>query len=119
MHHLQTLRVAVFQVGQRLTEHHAVAAAVAVNQGELTGRFGRQRRFNNRHHRRNAGTGGNRQIFRFTLGLRLVAKVPLRHHHLKFHTLMNIALGIAGETVPSMALTATLISDGEWLRQME
>ena len=75
-----------------------MAAAVAVDQRELAGRFDRQRRFNNRHHRRNAGPGGNRQILGFALGLRLVAEVPLRHHHLQRHTLLDILLGIAGET---------------------
>ena len=97
VYHLQTLRIAVFQIGQRLTEHHAVAAAVAVNQREAAVDFGGEGGVDNRHHRRNAGAGGNRQVVSATPGLRLVAEMSLRHHHVQRHALLNVALGIARE----------------------
>ena len=40
---LQTLRVFVFQIGKRLAKHHALATAVAVDQGEMTVRLGGER----------------------------------------------------------------------------
>ncbi|MNI54984.1 hypothetical protein D3C73_1099070 [compost metagenome] len=72
-----------------------MAAAVAVNQGEAAVAFHRQRGFDNRHHRRDPGTGGDRQLVGAAIDLWLVAKVTLRHHHLKFHALLDIALGEA------------------------
>ena len=74
-----------------------MAAAVAVDQREAALRLGRQRRAHDRHHRRDPGTGGNRQIFTLPFSLRLITEMPLRHHHLQFHTLLDIVLGVARE----------------------
>ncbi|MNN66061.1 hypothetical protein D3C81_1816120 [compost metagenome] len=52
IHQLQTLRPGVFQVRQRLAKHHALAAAVAVNQGEMALRLDPQGAGDNRQHRR-------------------------------------------------------------------
>ena len=74
-----------------------MAAAVAVDQREAALRLGRQRRANDRHHRRDPGTSGNRQILTLPFGLRLITEMPLRHHHLQLHTLLDIVLGVARE----------------------
>ena len=74
-----------------------MAAAVAVDQRKAALRLGRQRRANDRHHRRDPGAGGNRQIFSLPFGLRLITEMPLRHHHLQLHTLLDIVLGVARE----------------------
>ena len=95
---LQTLRVFIFQVRQRPAEHHALAAAVAVNQGEVAVGFSGQRSGHNRQHRGDPGPGGNRQIVAFAFGLRLVAKMPLGHHHLQCHARFDFVPGIAGKT---------------------
>ncbi|MNT53707.1 hypothetical protein D3C72_1908040 [compost metagenome] len=80
---LKTLWIAVFQIGQRLLEHHRTAAAVAVNQREAAVWFKLQGGFDDRQHRRDAGTGGNRQIVAAVFRLWLVAETALRHHHLQ------------------------------------
>ncbi|MNL54661.1 hypothetical protein D3C87_1780100 [compost metagenome] len=98
IHQLQTLRVFIFQICQRLAEHHALAAAVAVDKRKVAVRLDQQRAGDNRQHRRNAGPGGDRQIAPGAFGLRLVAKVALRHHDLQRHTLFDLIAGIAGET---------------------
>ena len=94
---LQPLRVLVLQVRQRLAEHHALAAAVAVDQGEVALGFGRKRRGDNRQHRGDPGACRNRQIVAFAFSPRLVAKLPLRHHHLQRHTRFDLIPGIAGK----------------------
>ena len=95
--HLQAGRIAVLQIGQRLAKHHALAAAVTINQGELAVRFGFQGAGDDRQHRGDAGTGGNRQVAAFPFGQRLIAKMPLRHHHFQRHPLLDLIPGIARE----------------------
>ena len=74
-----------------------MAGAVAVDQRKTALRLGRQRRANDRHHRRDPGTGGNRQIVALPFGLRLITEMPLRHHHFQLHPLLDIVLGVARE----------------------
>ncbi len=94
---MQPLRVFVLQVRQRLAEHHALAAAVAVNQREMAVRFGRKRRGDNGQHRGDPGACRNRQIVPFALCLGLVAKLPLGNHHLQRHPRFDLVPGIAGK----------------------
>ena len=59
--------------------------------------FGRQRSGDNRQHRGDPGACRNRQIVAFAVSPRLVAKLPLRHHHLQGHTRFDLIPGIAGK----------------------
>ena len=74
-----------------------MAVAVTVDQREATVRLGGQGGANDRHHRRDPGAGGNREIVALPFGLRLIAEMPLRHHHLQLHPLLDIVLGVARE----------------------
>ena len=61
-------------------------------------RFGGQRGGEDRQHRGDAGARGYRQVVAFTFGLRLIAKLPLRNHHLQRHACFDLIPGIAGKT---------------------
>ena len=69
---LEAIAVRLLQRVELLVEDDVGGAAVAVDQGEAALRFGGERGANNRHHRRDTGSGGNRQIVSLAPGLRLV-----------------------------------------------
>ncbi len=74
-------QVAVLQVLERLVEHHARLAAVAVDQREARARLARERRADQRQHRRDAAARGERDVVLVVVRRQRREESPLGRHH--------------------------------------
>ena len=79
---LQTFRIAIFQILQRLMEHDGLRALIAIDEAKAAAQLCRQAMREHRQDWRDAAAGCNHQAH-LRLGL-LEYKAAIRRHHIHF-----------------------------------